>query len=211
RVAAWKGEWWAYHPALAAPPAKSKNWEATGRIAAALRHALEDRDPRLRLAAVDGLRSAGETNAAERLREIFPGETDAAVRRAMAQAFGQFKDLEAAPLLVDLLKDASIGPALSSAGIDAAGQIGGASLVAALEEFVGRDNAETTLREKAIEALATLRATEAVGAVAAQLDSPRATVRAAAIRALGRLGGDTALQALRSRLNDPSPDTRRQV
>src|SRR5205823_7120618 len=65
----WKGEWWAYHPALSQPPARTADWSGTALVLAALRDRLRDVEPALRLAAVEGLREARDRESTERLRE----------------------------------------------------------------------------------------------------------------------------------------------
>jgi HEAT repeat protein len=61
----WKGEWWAYHPALGAPPRRTEEWEGTARVLAALRAALDQPDREVKLAALEGLEQAGDRDAAE--------------------------------------------------------------------------------------------------------------------------------------------------
>src|SRR5262249_52170098 len=56
RRPAWRGEWWAYPPALAPPPARTETWRGTTIVLDTLRDRLDDADPRVRLASVEGLR-----------------------------------------------------------------------------------------------------------------------------------------------------------
>ena len=51
----WKGEWWAYHPALHPPPRRTREWEQTPTILAALRAAAESGNERLSAAATHRL------------------------------------------------------------------------------------------------------------------------------------------------------------
>src|SRR5262249_28503197 len=88
----WKGEWWAYHPALTPPPAKTETWPGTPLILAALRSHLNDGDPRARRASVEGLKVAGDTATAAALRARFRIETDLGVSRALIAALGSFRD-----------------------------------------------------------------------------------------------------------------------
>ena len=92
RRPAWKGEWWAYHPALSTPPAKTENWEGTPTVLAALRGGIADADPGVRLAAVEGLREAGAADVAPVLRARFLDEPDPGVRLALLSALGTFRD-----------------------------------------------------------------------------------------------------------------------
>src|SRR5262249_21209945 len=82
----WKGEWWAYHPALTPPPAKTQPWEGTPTARVALRDGLDDPGARVRLAAAEGLREAGAVDAAPALRARFHDEPDPIVRRALLSA-----------------------------------------------------------------------------------------------------------------------------
>ena len=77
---AWKGQWWAYHPALQPSPAKTERWIGTDLVLTTLRNGLRETDPALRRACIDGLAIARDTNSALALRDIFPRESDPASR-----------------------------------------------------------------------------------------------------------------------------------
>src|SRR3989475_8013831 len=67
----WKGEWWAYHPVHAPPPRKTEEWAGTESVLEALRAGLEDPQPRIRRASVEGLREARDVASLPKLRELF--------------------------------------------------------------------------------------------------------------------------------------------
>src|SRR6185503_2680252 len=61
----WKGEWWSspYHPALSPRPVRTVEWSGTPIALDALRIGLDDSDPRVRRAAVDGFVELYEASA----------------------------------------------------------------------------------------------------------------------------------------------------
>src|SRR5205085_1399716 len=93
RPSEWKGEWGAYHPALAPPPAKTNRWEGTAPALLAFENVLGSSDPSLRLLAIEGLEQAEDRpRAAASLRGQFAREKEPRVRAALLQLLAQFKD-----------------------------------------------------------------------------------------------------------------------
>ncbi len=211
KAPAWKGEWWAYHPALSPPPAKIEAWLGTIQVLATLRKALTDAEPAVRVAAVDGIRLASDTTAVPGLRSQFETETNTAVRRAILEALASFKDEDSAGLVISLLAEPARNKAVLPEAIRAAEQIGGEKIAAGLTPLLQSESVDSLARGQAIDALATLKITNAVSAIAAQVGSAEAEVRAKAIRALGRIGGAAALHILGSLLTNDSRDIRQRA
>ncbi|QDV37781.1 Cytochrome c [Tautonia plasticadhaerens] len=233
RRPAWKGEWWAYHPALTRPPAKSEAWDGTPTVLAALREGVADPDPGARLAGVDGLRDAGATDVAAELRSRFPGEDDPGVRRALLAALGAFRDEGSRGLIAAVLRDPRTGPGLAAEAIDAAGRVGGEDVAEAVRGLLGRRPGDPSFRVAAIDALgrlghapaaaeleaiaggggdAGIAACEALAAIGGDAgrdallrlaDRPELEVRRGAVAALGRLGPGQALPRLLAASRDP--------
>jgi HEAT repeat protein len=177
----WKGEWWAYHPVNLPRPEKTVEWAGTKDVLAALAEALEDKDPKVRRAAVMSLRQAGAKETSPKLREVFRHEKDVDVRRSLLYAFGAFKDSEAVPLAESLLGD----PFLITDAVFALGELGAREpLITYLRRQPDRSDAILI----AIEALGKLKAREAAEVVAGKLRHRDPEVCVAAATALGQIG-----------------------
>ena len=207
---AWKGEWWAYHPALQPPPAKTAPWSGTGAVLATLRDGLREADADLRRACIGGLAIARDTNSAPALREIYPYEMNPTSRATILRTLGAMKDVRALPLLVEELKQRH-HPETTLAAIAAAQDLGGEQASQALAGFLSSPGADSTALAQAIAGLAALRAPSAVVAIQPLTQHAAASVRGAAYRALGRLHGEMSLPALANGLADPALEVRRAV
>ena len=161
RRPAWKGEWWAYHPAIGTPPAETESWAGTEAVLAALREALDDDRPAIRLAGVEGLREAKDRRATGRLRGLFRAEADPEVRRAMLSALGALHDGESGRLVAEVLRQPEAHAGLLPEAIAAAEGVGGEEVAAALEHLLASDRLEPGLLRPTITALGRLRSAAA--------------------------------------------------
>ncbi|PYK63574.1 MAG: hypothetical protein DME21_02475 [Verrucomicrobia bacterium] len=180
----WNGEWWAYHPALGAPPEKNEVWAGTPKIVASLRGVLDDAESRLRLLAVNGLRAAGDAESSPQLRRCFERETAPEVRRAIIAALGQFKDGMFAPVLV---------------------------LKSALLDLPASTAVDASVRVEAIGVLGQLKARDLLVRLEPLLKDDDRSVRVATIKAIAQIGGDEALRMLRPLLTSGSTELRREA
>ncbi len=207
---AWHGEWWAYHPFRTTPPARTVDWSGTGIAVQRLRLALADGDPAVRLAAVDGLLVAGETNQAPLLHASFSTESSTSVRAALVHALGELHDAASGPLVARLVTNAATESAVRDMSIAASEQVGGPGVEAALlQRLESTPSPEETVR--CIRALAGLRSAGAVTVLANQARKGSTEVRRAAIAALGHVGGDSAQTELGTLLELPDPEDARAV
>jgi quinoprotein glucose dehydrogenase len=179
----WKGEWWTspYHPALSPPPEKTEAWSGTPAALAALRGAVDDPDPLVRKAAVDGLRELKEGGVALRARLAVEENVD--VKRAILRAI---RDVEARGLIEAALAD----PALEEEAVGAAERIGEVALL--------RARLERGPSDAALRALGRLKAKDAVPLIVSRL---KGDARGSAAWALGSIGGAEAARALRDVLD----------
>ncbi|HXG47558.1 MAG TPA: HEAT repeat domain-containing protein [Methylomirabilota bacterium] len=207
RPPAWKGEWWAYHPALQPPPAKTESWSGTSAVLAALRAGLGERDDALRRACIEGLAAARDAGTAPALREVYGREPDAASRATILRALGAMKDADALGLALEELARRT-HPDIMAAAIAAAEAIGGERAIRALIDLLRARDATADSQARAIAALATLRATTATNAIRSLVSHPAPTVRAAVLAALGRLEGPGSLAVLDAALADPALEVR---
>ncbi len=202
----WKGEWGAYHPALAPPPKRAVEWKGTQPVQSALLAALGDPASTVRLAAVEGLRSAQLLAASPRLLERFPLETDPAVRRATLQALVESKETNAIPLIAELLRQPPSDDELLREAIRAAVILGGTNCTEALIQLVRSNPA---VRAEAVAALGAMGPTNAVSTLGWALSDSEVSVRLAAIRSLGMIKGPEAFTALQPVLASKSIPERR--
>ena len=207
---AWKGQWWAYHPALQPPPAKTERWSGTDLVLTTLRDGLRETDPALRRACIDGLATARDTNSASALRDIFPRESDPVSRATILRALGAMKDSGTLALVAAELKQPRHAET-TAAAIAAAESIGGDEAVAAFSSFLTSLNADAPALAQAIAALGKLRATSAIASIEPLTRHTDAIVRAASFIALGRLQREASLPKLEAGLGDSALEVRRAV
>ncbi len=210
RVPAWKGQWWAYHPALEPPPPKTETWPGTDTVLATLRDGLRESDPDLRRACIEGLAVAHDTVSVSALREIYPREKDPVSRATILRTLGAMKDAGAVALITSELQQPSHSET-TAAAIGAAREIGGDQAIQALIVLLSSPNADAKSLAPAVAALGGLRAQSATAAIEPLTAHPAAAVRAASYRALSRLRGEAAVRPLEDGLTDPSPDVRHAV
>jgi putative heme-binding domain-containing protein len=189
----WKGEWWngfkglsPYHPALSARPPKTVEWGMTPRVLEELRDRLDDEAAIVRRAAIEGLVEVREDSAAPKMREMFPREADAGVKRAILRALATFHDAPSADLVGEALKEA----VLQADAVVTAEAVGARD---ALERFVGARPNDREVMLKAIEALGRLKSADALLPLVADQDAEFAK---AAIGALGRMKEARAVESL---------------
>jgi len=207
----WKGEWWAYHPVNAPPPAKTVEWAGTPKILATLREGLNDPNSRIRLASIEGLREARDINAAPKLRALFLEETNAENRRRILSALGSMKDASASGLIVSVLKSPEQHRDLLEACLESAEQIGGDEISEALSGFLGLGSAEKGVLLKAIQAVTKLKLAQASALLVPLARRADAEVREAALDALAKINRADALSQILPLLDDSNPSIRRSV
>jgi len=203
----WKGEWWAYHPALQKPPARTEPWTGTSLVLTTLRDGLRENDADLRRACINGLASARDTNAGPALLATFPRETESASRATILRALGAMKVSGALELASQELTSPQ-SPETTAAAISAVEQIGGGEAAGMLIDFLGSPGAEPALLVDAIAALGNLGAKSAAGPIERLAGHGGSAVRAASVNALGRLQGENSLAMLENGLRDLALEVR---
>jgi putative membrane-bound dehydrogenase-like protein len=229
----WKGEWWAYHPVKSPRPRKSVEWAGTGTVLAALRSALNDDNEKVRVAAVEGIREAGDRDSAPKLREMFERGAGPELKGALVDAFGDLRDSNAGLVLMRALAGADrplqlkvvsalgamkFGPAapalaqigakgptnVQAAALDALVQIGGESGFAGLQLLARNDAIE--LRRGAINAMGQLKNRSAIPVLLTAYTN--AETRGAAIEALTQTPDKDAAEAYLEGLADRNASLR---
>lgn len=189
QIPAWKGEWWAYHPALAPPPARTVRWDGTDRVIGALTGALkrEAAEPAaVQIAAMEALRDAGDTDAARPVLAYFESQQDPVRKRAALAALATCGNEEVAGRLVSYLRESAGADGLVVETIAALGTL---KAPAALPLLVGRARShDPRTRAAAFDALTKIAGNGAKAAVRDLLGDPAIDVRIAAIKAAGELG-----------------------
>lgn len=192
----WKGQWWAYHPALAPAPIRTVAWGETDRALQVFTEILKT-EPDLRLAAIQSISSAHESSLAPNLRELYPLDERSEIREAILKALAAMKDSQSGHLIIAGLA-ADNSPELQRAALSAAKHSSSPEVRAKLIALIPNEKISAALRAQAITTLAQLGAAEAAGEVAKAAQSSNLEIRSAAIEALGKLGGPAAAQTLLS-------------
>jgi putative heme-binding domain-containing protein len=201
RYPQWKGEWWAYHPALAPAPQKTSGWEGTAMAMTALRAGLDDREAPIRRASVDGLALVRDTGSGEQLRKMFATEADPRVKRSLLGALGAMKDLEAAGIIAGVLGDELAEAELLETAIAAAGEIGSEEFVRPLADRLNDKNKTRAIA--IVNALAKISGDPATKAIAASIEDVSPEVRLLAARVLGERRSRLAVPHLLAVVDDP--------
>ncbi len=208
QIPAWKGQWWAYHPALQPPPPKTEAWAGTEAVLTTLRAGLRESDPTLRRECIDGLAAARDIESAPALRQVFAIESDPTSRATILRALGAMKDRDALRLVASELKRPS-QPETTAAAITAAENLGNEAAIQVLIEFLRSSTHLETPLAQAVSALGTLRAGAALSVIQPLTLHAAPPVRVASLQTLGRLRGEAALPVLGAGLGDPVIEVRR--
>jgi putative membrane-bound dehydrogenase-like protein len=182
----WKGEWWPspYHPALAPRPRRTVEWEGTAAALDALQGALDDADPRVRRAGVEGIVELREAPLIPRLRERLAKEPDPEAKGTLLRALGVLKDKGAMDAIAAALVDEANPVALRLLALAAAEEIGGSEVIA---KFLASRPANRELFFRAIAAASKTGKETAAESLLPLLQDSDAEVRKASIAALGQL------------------------
>jgi putative heme-binding domain-containing protein len=223
---AWKADWWGTTPAKGAPAAKTQDWAGSGQVAAAMRAALNDRDPAIQQIGFDWVRSSHDTNAGAELAVMFHRATTPATRVAILRAMSGLSDAGTRSIVGSVLKDPSSPPALLSAAIECAEGIetqewnadlirlsqstaddtflkelfhyfGKKKMAAAVPQLgAALTGPEVALRGPALDALQEIRSPEAVAFILPLLDTGSPVLQRQAISALGAMRAKSAIPRL---------------
>ena len=226
----WDGGWWAYHPALAPAPEPSEDWEATPRVAEALRAALAAPEEPVRRIAVEAFTRTGFRTAGPWLRERFDAARDTATRQRILEALSRLQDPATSGIALKALADGDpelVGTAIrvvsarnapeSVPGLVRLANTPGpnrAPAVAALGRLrapeaatavvLAASDVDPAVRIAALGALGDGRFPGALPALAKAAAGTNSADRLAAVRALGRLGNTDAVPELLRHAKDPS-------
>jgi putative membrane-bound dehydrogenase-like protein len=190
----WKGQWWAYHPALGPPPPKTEAWDRTPTVLAVLRAALDRTDNLVRLAAVAGLEQAADAEAAGALRWLFENGQDGSVRLAALAALRTCDDGHSGPFFKAHLFRADRDRTLDADVMRTLGKLKTDAAIPLMTEYARLPN--QALRSAAFEALVSTGGELAAKAVIDLLRDPSLDVRLGAVRAAGELGDRSAIRPL---------------
>jgi len=203
----WDGSWWSTQPVKSPPPPRAVAWAGTPVVLAAVRAALQDPAPAVRLAAIEAVQTTREAESAPALRALFP-QSDPAAQRLIVRALGSVKDAAAVPMLAAVFAKPEEHSALLPDTITAAGEIGDAAALTALTQYLGSHPKGPLLKQTA-EALAATKSPAALAPLVALLRSTDAAEREAATAVLPKFGSATVTPAVKTLLDDPSMEVRR--
>ncbi len=185
----WKGEWGAYHPALAPAPTKNMDWDGTPVVLESLRSLLDDANETLRIAAIEGLNQSASQERAPWLRTRLAVEKSDSVRAALFSSLAELGMPEDAPLFASLLAapipDKSIAAALLKGAVATKDELG----ISAVMKFAdGSVKSSPELRALSLELLGGVDSS-AVGEMLRTIAVSGAedeSLRVAALRGLSR-------------------------
>ena len=197
----WDGKWWGTQPVGSPRPPKTEEWAGTTTVLSTIRDSLKDGDSAVRLAAVKAMQIAPDPTAADELVAMFGKETDAEIRRNILQALAAGKSPKAAPLAVEVLKNAKANAALVPDAVAVIQTTGAKEAGPALVAIADANTAPEVL-EPAFAALGSLKQESAVPAIAKHLGDKEPVVYNAAITALAQIGGKQSADALTGALTN---------
>ncbi len=209
KVPDWKGEWGAYHPALAPRPQKTQAWAGTAGIAAFCLEQLKNPIEELQLAAIEGVRVTGGSDAPRQLESAFSVGKNTHVQKAILTALVSLQDDGSDPFFAQALINAK-DPIIVGEAIKGVAVVSGSKSVAALIQLI-----ETGLPlELEKEALGVLAGRRDARAQNLFLEKARSTklsleIRVAAIVGLSGLPNSSSSELVRSLLEDISPVIRK--
>ena len=208
----WKGEWGAYHPALAPPPLKTNTWNATEQILSTLRHLLDDSDADVRVLAITALQKSNDGLAVSRLfLQRFDRELETRVRIALIDALGELREKSFSSTLANALRIGGTEPAVFAAMTRAAGRLQSQDLDQTLVGLLSDKSLATAARIEVVNALAECKSTNALPSIEPLLASGERTLRVAAFKAATQIGGSAASEMLRGLLGHSSVEIRREA
>ncbi len=208
---AWDGKWWGTQPVKSPRPEKTVEWEGTKAVVNAVAAAFADPDPAVVEAAVQAAGVVRDAEFVPLLVSLY-GKPNAN-RGLILQSLAANREPAAAlPLALAVLEKPAEGGNAERVidAIPLAERVGGPKATAALAGVLDAKLHPESLA-RAITALGTLKAVDAVPAIAARLADPDARVKAAASTALTTIGGPAVVKGLAPLLADPKADTRRQA
>ena len=178
----WKGEWWAYHPALAPPPRKTVAWEGTAKVIEILTKHLSA-EPELAAIAVEGLGEANEVESAPRIRSLLGEAKDRNLKLACVRALTRLKDLESAPAVAKILAGGGDEEILL-AGIEAEKEFGSSAPLKLIA-----NTGSGKIQVAAIQALASIGGNDAEETLKGLLASSKADTKREVIKVAGKFKG----------------------
>ena len=211
RAEPWDGTWWSIQPAATGHPAKVLEWEGTGAVLAAVRAALDDPEPEVRLAAVAAVREAGDLASAPALRGLFAREADSGVRLELLDVLGELRDPDCVDLCAAVVTDGEADVAVRTAAVAVLRRVATPEAVGALVSAAGSEGLDTELVVASVRALGRMRAEVARPLFESLLTADDATVREASVTSFAAAVGPASVERLATSAGDPDADVRRAV
>jgi putative heme-binding domain-containing protein len=208
KVAPWNGDWWSMMPVMGPPLPKTRTWEGSPVIAAAMRDALQDPQPSIRQIAFDWVRLSHDADAAGMLRTMFEHETSVAMRASILRALPGGNDPDSRALIGPILKNPQAPTVLLEAAIEYARKMSGNEWNDDLIRLSENPMSDQIMAEL-FEFYGKHKLSQTAPMLGKNLASPNPAVREAAAGALTQIGGDAAIAQFTQALDNPSVDIRR--
>ena len=209
RRPAWRGEWWAYHPANSPPPSRTEPWSGSSQVESALLSALKSTEETRRRAAMAAVVIGRVTAAAPLLESLARGKSSSESRRAALEARAGLEDSAAAAFFTTELKD-NPEPSAQRLSLQVISKAPPTPATRdAVLQFWTTAPTDPSVLAVACAAAGSLGIQQLIPALTTLLSHAEPEVRHAAVVALGRMGTASAIPALEQALRNPAPETAR--
>ena len=207
RRPAWRGEWWAYHPANSPPPSRTESWSGSSQVETALLKALKSAEETRRKAAMGAVIAGRVTAAAPLLESLARGKSSMESRRAALEARAGLKDPEAASFFATELKE-NPDPSAQRLSLQVLSDAPSTPTTRdAVRQFWRTIPTDPVVLSAACMAAGALSVEELIPSLTTLLAHGEPGVRRAAVAALGLIGTASAIPALEQALRNPAPET----
>lgn len=201
-------QWWGTMPARNPAPPKIAEWAGAPVVMVALKSALNDGEPVVVRAAVQGLKFAPDPSVSDVLAKLFEADKDVATRQSILAALAAAQSPATVKFVDAILSNAAADDALFASALQAAETTGGPEMTAAVVKFVAADNTPAHLCA-ALESLARLPDVKSLPVLTRRLADNDETVSNAAADAIGAINDDKAVDATAPFLKSDRPQVQR--
>lgn len=198
----WDGSWWGIQPSKKTPPPLSVPWDGTKVVLNTLRVALKSDHAVVRMAAIDAIVEASDTDSIAVVRGLAGEDKDPAVRTRAMSALGILRDSLAVPLALRVAESLEEPEELRAAALDTALLLGGPEVEAGLTNLLNSKTTPGTLIPSILDAAARAPSESLTKAILAHLESGDPSTRAAACRALRGRGANEANDKVLALIDD---------
>lgn len=210
QAAPYEKGWWGTRPAAQAPPRpKTKEWEGSPAVVAALTEHFQDQEDAVRAAVVRAFQTVPCQDVLPALRELADTDASDQVRQAAFTTLAKAGDAESIAVLLKAAESADSSDELQAAAVRAVVTLGAAGQAEEVRKVLGElsDSSTATIEVAllALDGLASLASPETISIVEGRTHAERAEIRAKALTVLTELKKEEAITRLEEALSDEAP------